>query len=80
MKDDRWGMEGGMEHMGPPIVVQRFQTRPDGGGVGVGYTIQYAQLYGPTLSAFAATKALNNAVWEKARLENEAERKQMEDN
>ena len=64
-----------MEHMGPPIRVQSFQTRPDIGGVGVGYVIQYAQMYGPTLTAFAATQALNNAVWEKAKEENDEARK-----
>lgn len=71
MKDDPvWDMEGGMEHMGPPVRVQNHQTNPSIGGVGVGYTVQYVQMYGPPLTAFAVTQALNNAVWEKAKNEN----------
>ena len=76
MKGDRWDMEGGMEHMGPPIRVLSFQPQPAVGGVGVGYNILYAQMYGPTLSAFAATQALNNAVWERAEIENNRARKE----
>lgn len=75
MKDDRWDMEGGMEHIGPPIRVQSHQTNPAIGGVGVGYTVQYVQMYGPPLTAFAVTQALNNAVWEKAKIENDKARK-----
>ena len=79
MKDDRWDMEGGMEHMGPPVRVQNHQTNPSIGGVGVGFTVRYVQEYGPSLTAFEVTRALNNAVWEKAKIENDRERKQKED-
>lgn len=67
MKDDRWDME----HTGPPILVQNHQTNATLGGVGVGFTIRYVQEYGPRLTAFEVTKALNNAVWEKAKIEND---------
>lgn len=77
MKDDPvWDMEGGMERMGPPIRVQNHQTNPSIGGVGVGYTVQYVQMYGPPLTAFAVTQALNNAVWERAKIENDRARKE----
>lgn len=76
MEDDRWDMEGGMENMGPPIRVLSFQPQPAVGGAGVGYYILYTQMYGPTLSAFAATQALNNAVWERAEIENDKTRKE----
>ena len=80
MKDDPlYDMEGGMEHMGPPVRVQSHQTNLPIGGVGDGYTVQYIQMYGPRLSAFAVTQALNNAVWEKAKIENDRARKQKED-
>lgn len=80
MKDDPlYDMEGGMEHMGPPVRVQNHQTNPSIGGVGVGYTVQYVQEYGPRLTAFEVAQALNNAVWEKAKIENDRERKQKED-
>lgn len=77
MKDDPlYDMEGGMEHMGPPVRVQNLQMNPAIGSVGVGYTAQYVQMYGPPLTAFAATQALNNAVWEKAKIENDRARKE----
>ena len=76
MKDERWDMEGGMEHTGPPIQVRSHQTNSTIGGVGVGFTIQYVQEYGPRLTAFDVTKALNNAVWEKAKVENDRARKE----
>ena len=76
MKDDRWDMEGGMEHMGPPVQVRSHQTNSTIGGVGVGFTVQYVQEYGPPLTAFAVTQALNNAVWEKAKIENDRARKE----
>ena len=45
MKDDPlYDMEGGMEHMGPPVRVQNHQTNPAIGGVGGGYTVQYVQM------------------------------------
>ena len=74
--DPVWDMEGGMEHMGPPVRVQNHQTNPSIGGVGVGYTVQYVQMYGPPLTAFAVTQALNNAVWERAEIENNWARKE----
>lgn len=75
MKDDPlYDMEGGMGHMGPPVRVQSHMTNPAIGGVGVGYTVQYVQLYGPPLTAFAVTQVLNNAVWEKAKIENDRAR------
>lgn len=79
MKDDHWDMEGGMEHMGPPVQVRNHQTTATSGGVGVGFTIRYVQEYGPCLTTFEVTQALNNAVWEKAEKENEAARKRKED-
>lgn len=66
MKDDPlYDMEGGMEHTGPPIQVRNHQTTATLGGVGIGFTIRYVQEYGPRLTAFEVTRALNNAVWEK---------------
>lgn len=80
MKDDPlYDMEGGMEHMGPPVQVRSHQTNSTIGGVGVGFTVRYVQEYGPRLTAFEVTKALNNAVWEKAKTENDRGRKQKED-
>lgn len=76
MKDVRWDMEGGMERMGPPVQVRSHQTNSTVGGVGVGFTIRYVQEYGPRLSAFEVTRALNNAVWEKAKIENDRARKE----
>lgn len=76
MKDDRWDMEGGMEHMGPPVQVRSHQTNSTIGGVGVGFTVRYVQEYGPRLTAFEVTRALNNAVWEKAKIENDRARKE----
>ena len=77
MKDDPvWDMESGMECLGPPARVQNHQTNPSIGGVGVGYTVQYVQMYGPPLTAFAVTQALNNPVWGKAAKENDTARKQ----
>ena len=76
MKGDRWDMEGSMERMGPPILIQNHQTNATLGGVGVGFTIRYVQEYGPRLSAFEVTQALNNAVWEKAKIENDRGRKE----
>lgn len=75
MKDDRWDMGGGMERMGPPIQVRNHQTNATFGGVGVGFTVRYVQEYGPCLSTFEVTQALNNAVWEKAKTENDKARK-----
>ena len=76
MKDDHWDTEGGMEHMGPPVQVRSHQTNSTIGGIGVGFTVQYVQEYGPRLTAFEVTRALNNAVWEKARIENDRARKE----
>mgnify|MGYP007026575371 FL=1 len=76
MKDDRWDMEDGMEHMGPPVQVRSHQTNSTIGGVGVGFTVRYVQEYGPRLTAFEVTRALNNAVWEKAKIENNRARKE----
>lgn len=76
MKDDRWDVEGGMERMGPPVQVRSHQTNSTIGGVGVGFTIRYVQEYGPRLTAFEVTRALNNAVWEKAKVENDKTRKE----
>lgn len=77
MKDDpAYDMEGGREHTGPPILVQNHQTNATLGGVGVGFTVRYVQEYGPRLTAFEVTKALNNAVWEKAKIENDRARKE----
>nr|DAN73183.1 MAG TPA: hypothetical protein [Caudoviricetes sp.] len=79
MKGDRWDMESGMEHEGPPVQVRSHQMNSTIGGVGVGFTIRYVQEYGPRLTAFEVTRVLNNAVWEKAKIENNKERKQKED-
>ena len=76
MKGDRWDMEGGMDHTGPPVQVRNHQTNATLGGVGVGFTIRYVQEYGPRLTAFEVTQALNNAVWEKAKIENDRSRKE----
>ena len=76
MEGDRWDMEDGMEHMGPPVQVRNHKTNSTIGGVGVGFTIRYVQEYGPRLTAFEVTKALNNAVWEKAKIENDRTRKE----
>lgn len=77
MKDDPlYDMEGGMEHMGPPVRVQNHQTNPAIGGVGVGGTVQYIQMYGPPLTEFAVTQALNTAVWGRAKIENDRARKE----
>lgn len=75
MKGNRWDLDGGMDHTGPPVLVRSHQANSTIGGVGVGYTIQYVQRYGPRLTAFEATRALNNAVWEKAKTENDRGRK-----
>lgn len=69
MKDDRWSMEGGTELEDPPIQVRSHQTNSTIGGVGVGFTVRYVQEYGPRLTAFEVTRALNNAVWKKAQKE-----------
>ena len=79
MKDNLWDMEDGTGHIGPPIQVRSHQANSTIGGVGVGFTVRYVQEYGPRLTAFEVTKALNNAVWEKAKIENDRERKQKED-
>lgn len=76
MKDDRWDMEGGVERMGPPVQVRNHQTTATLGGVGVGFTVRYVQEYGPRLTAFEVTQALNNAVWEKDKIENDRARKE----
>lgn len=76
MKDDHWVRDGRMEHTGPPIQVRSHQTNSTIGGVGVGFTIRYVQEYGPRLTAFEVTKALNNAVWEKTKTENDRARKE----
>ena len=79
MKDDPvYDMEGGMEHMGPPVRVQNLRMNPSIGGVGVGYTVWYIQMYGPPLTAFAVTQALNNAVWERVKIENDWARKEID--
>lgn len=79
MKDDPiYDMEGGMKHMGPPLQVHTFRSYPST-SVAVNYTAQFVQLYGPSLTAFEFTRAINNAVWEKAEKENEEARKQKED-
>ena len=72
MKDNRWDME----HTGPPVQVRSHQTNSTIGGVGVGFTIRYVREYGPRLTAFEVTKALNNAVWEKAKIENDRTREE----
>jgi len=77
MEDDPlYDMGGGMERMGPPVQVRSHQTNSSIGGVGVGCTVQYVQMYGPPLTAFAVTQALNNAVWERAKIENDRARKE----
>lgn len=76
MKDDRWDMDGGMEHMGPPIQVRSHQTNSTLGGVGVGFTVRYVQEYGPRLTAPESLRTLNNAVWEKAEIENNRTREE----
>lgn len=76
MKDDPlYDMEGGTAHTSPPVQVRSHQTNSTIGGVGVGFTVRYVQEYGPRLSAFEVTQALNNAVWEKAKIENDKARK-----
>lgn len=77
MKGNRWDMENRTEHTGPPILVQNHQTNATLGGVGVGFTVRYVQEYGPRLTAFEVTRALNNAVWEKAKIENDRTRKEI---
>lgn len=74
MKDARWDMESGVGHTGPPVQVRSHQTNSTIGGVGVGFTVRYVQEYGPRLTAFEVTRALNNAVWEKAKIENDSAR------
>lgn len=78
MKDDRWDMESGMEHTGPPVQVRSHQTNSTIGGVGAGFTVRYVQTHGPRLTAFEVTKALNNAVWEKANIENDWGREEID--
>lgn len=81
MKDDPiWDMEDGMENMGPTFVPHVVQVYPSRVNTGFNYTAQFTQLYGPTLTAFELTKALTNAVWEKAKKENDAARKQKDGN
>lgn len=80
MKDDPiYDMKSGMKHMGPPLQVHMFRSYPST-SVAVNYTAQFVQLYGPSLTAFEFTRAINNAVWEKAEKENEEARKRKEDN
>lgn len=77
MKDGPlYDMESGMEHESPPVQVRSHQTNSTIGGVGVGFTVRYVQEYGPRLTAFEVTKALNNAVWEKAKTENDRGQKE----
>ena len=77
MKDDPvWDMEGGMERMGPTFVPHVVQVRPSCVNTGVNYSAQFTQMYGPTLTAFELAKVLTNAVWEKAKKENDAAREQ----
>lgn len=79
MKDEPvYDMEGGMQHMGPPLQVHTFRAYPST-SVAVNYTARFVQLYGPSLTAFEFTRAINNAVWEKAEKENEAARKWKKD-
>ena len=76
MKNDPiYDMEGGMENMGPTFVPHEIQVYPSRINTGVNYTAQFTQMYGPTLTAFELTRALTNAVWEKAKIENERARK-----
>lgn len=77
MKDDPvWDMEGGIENMGPTFVPHVVRVYPSRVNTGANYTAQLTQLYGPTLTAFELTKALTNAVWEKAKIENDRARKE----
>lgn len=77
MKDDPvWDMEGGMKNKGPTFVPRVVRVYPSRVNTGVNYTAQFTQLYGPTLTAFELTKVLTAAVWEKAKKENDAARKQ----
>jgi len=77
MKDDPlYDIDGGMEHTGPPIQVRSHQTNASVGGVSVGFTVRYVQEYGPRLTAFEVTKALNNAVWEKVKNKSDRARKE----
>lgn len=69
-------MAGGMEHEGPPVQVRTHQTNATLGDVGVGFTVRYVQTYGPRLTAFEVTRALNNAVWEKAKIKNDRAREE----
>lgn len=69
-------MDSEMEHTDPPVQVRNHQTNSTVGGVGVGFTVWYVQEYGPRLTAFEVTRALNNAVWEKAKIENARARKE----
>ena len=72
MKENRWDMGNEMEHTGPPVLVRSNQMNSSIGGVGGEFTIRYVQEYGPRLTAFEVTRALNNAVWEKAKKKNDA--------
>lgn len=76
MKDICWDTESGMEHEGSPVQVRSHQTNATLGGAGIGFTVRYVQEYGPRLTAFDVTRALNNAVWEKAKIENDWVRKE----
>nr|DAV64948.1 MAG TPA: hypothetical protein [Caudoviricetes sp.] len=77
MKDDPLYDRGdGTERLGPPVQVRNHRMESSIGGVGVGFTIRYVQEYGPRLTAFEVTQALNNAVWEKTRIENDRARKE----
>lgn len=77
MKDDPvWDMEGGMKNLGPAFVPNVIQVYPSCINTRVNYTAQFTQMYGPTLTALELTKALTDAVWEKAEKENDAARKQ----
>lgn len=79
MKDEPvYDMEGGLQHMGPPLQVHTFRSYPST-RMAVNYTAQFGQLFGPSLTAFEFTRAINNAVWEKAEKENEAARKRKKD-
>lgn len=79
MKDDPiYDMEGGMQHMGPPLQVHTFRSYPST-SVAVNYTAQFVQLYGPSLTAFEFTRAINNAVGGKAEKENEEARNRKKD-
>lgn len=81
MKDDPvWDVEGGMENLGPTFAPHVVQVYPSPVNTGVNYTAQFTQLYGPTLTTFELTKVLTDAVWEKAKKENDAARKQKDGN